>query len=489
MIVDMTPPAAQPRQSTPPPEYPPNKQLKTVYHGLCLNNRYEIRRLVGEGSFAEIWEAMDLKTETSVALKLLNKDLDKAVLQKQKKSLNDLVREIHRENTDHAYISCCASKVPSYLDWNVDDEYGPFIVMGLLGADLGAVRNRSKQRHHKMTIACVAKLGLGAIDCLEDIHRSGYVHRDLKPQNFLLGSLGSGKEMEVFMTDFGFVKRHLDPITGQPFLAVNMPHFRGTLPYASVRAQQFRDQGRRDDVEGLFFVLMELLLGGLPWTKLIHAGADREQVLQMKIEFLKAAKELHRRRSENLTPQICRDDAYCGPTNRRVFEIAKMEQVVSYLPEQMIKFLIYANGLRYESKPDYQVLRLYLADMGEVNAAACNDHFQTTSVQDSYKKELLLPQQEELAKNDRDCMGFWNHGICLVRHCKAFHARTAAPKFILDAFRGKRNRAGEDLGITGSPRRRIVPGQVQVEGVKRRVVAGKSINHSSSKHDISTPYE
>eukprot|EP00397_Hematodinium_sp_SG-2012_P070977 GEMP01135970.1.p1 GENE.GEMP01135970.1~~GEMP01135970.1.p1 ORF type:complete len:117 (+),score=17.74 GEMP01135970.1:69-419(+) len=75
--------------STPPPEYPPNKQLKTVYHGLCLNNRYEIRRLVGEGSFAEIWEAMDLKTETSVALKLLNKDLDKAVLQKQKKSLDD----------------------------------------------------------------------------------------------------------------------------------------------------------------------------------------------------------------------------------------------------------------------------------------------------------------------------------------------------------------------------------------------------------------
>eukprot|EP00397_Hematodinium_sp_SG-2012_P009200 GEMP01009276.1.p1 GENE.GEMP01009276.1~~GEMP01009276.1.p1 ORF type:complete len:467 (+),score=72.06 GEMP01009276.1:66-1466(+) len=444
-----TPPAdaSEEKNHAPASTHSP-KEFKQIYIGVCLYNRYEIRQLLGEGAYAEIWEAMDLHERKPVAIKMLLRNGTTT-----KKPLSDQIAELKAEARFHRLISKSVKMVPRYIDFIQDTRYGPYIVMEAMGEDLGAVRNKSKHPHHKMTISCVARLGRAAVDCLRDFHSQGFVHRDLKPQNLLLGRLETKDQLNVFLTDFGFVKMHMDPNTKAVYAPEHRPNFRGTAPYSSLRALSFEDQGRRDDLEALCFLLTELLLGGLPWSVIQQTTDRRERdkkIYEMKTAFMEKAKAMQMENSASFSKQF--GNAYCGPYDSRVYELPP-EAAPRFLPPELIKFLVYVHGLKYESTPNYQALQRYLADMENTHVVDCNKHFRTGFCEESYIQEALVPLEKILKDNHRDCMDFWMHGICFLRNCKLQHARTAAPDGILNAFRGKRDRTKDGLGdsVTGPP--------------------------------------
>lgn len=438
-----------------PPTFPPETQFRMIYHGMCLLGRYEIRRLLGKGAMGDIWEALDLQSKESVAIKLVKSSDEPA---QHGKTINELVVELHRENVEHMYVSSRSARVPQHVDWHIDEKSGPFIVMQMLGSDLGFVRNKTRHKHKKMSIASVCRLGRGALECLNEIHRAGYVHRDLKPQNFLLGPLGTETELDVFMVDFGFVKRHLNPKTKKPVPAENRPNFRGTAPYSSIRAQQFQDQGRRDDLEGLFFVLAELMLGGLPWTKVANEEGDKRKrdkmILAQKMDFTAGAKVLFDDPASHTT-KAC--GAFCGPTGRRIAEVPPGE-AAQYLPHRLLRFLIDVHRLKYHSVPDYATLRGYLRDTELEFREPLSTYFKLDDWEDAFKMEVLVPLQKDYIQHDVDCVDFWCSGVCYDRRCRKQHVRTAAPDFLLNAFRCKRNRENDGLGdeTTGPPPTRAI---------------------------------
>lgn len=109
--------------------------------------------------------------------------------------------------------------------------------------------------------------------CLRDLHECGFLHRDVKPANFTLGPPIDDAELSersriVYMIDFGLCRPFIDPNTGKPYPPRPRTGFRGTPRYASVNCLKSLDVGRRDDLWSVFYVLVEMMVGQLPWRRM-----------------------------------------------------------------------------------------------------------------------------------------------------------------------------------------------------------------------------
>ncbi|KAJ9546658.1 hypothetical protein OSB04_019201 [Centaurea solstitialis] len=137
------------------------------------------------------------------------------------------------------------------------------MVMDMLGPSLWDVWNNNS---HTMSIEMVACIAIEAISILEKMHSRGYVHGDVKPENFLLGSPGTSDEKKLFLVDLGLATKWRDTTSGLHVEYDQRPDvFRGTVRYASVHAHLGRTGSRRDDLESLAYTLVFLLRGRLPW--------------------------------------------------------------------------------------------------------------------------------------------------------------------------------------------------------------------------------
>ncbi|KAK7850277.1 casein kinase 1-like protein 4 [Quercus suber] len=125
---------------------------------------------------------------------------------------------------------------------------------------------------------------------IEYVHAKGFLHRDIKPDNFLMG-LGR-KANVVYIIDFGLAKRFRDPTTNRHIPYKENKNLTGTARYASCNTHLGIEQSRRDDLESLGYVLLYFLRGSLPWQGLKAATKKQkydkicEKKLSTRIEVL-----------------------------------------------------------------------------------------------------------------------------------------------------------------------------------------------------------
>ncbi|XP_062148104.1 casein kinase 1-like protein HD16 [Alnus glutinosa] len=137
------------------------------------------------------------------------------------------------------------------------------LVMDMLGPSLWDVWNSNNQILSEEMVACIA---VEAISILEQLHCKGFVHGDVKPENFLLGQPGTPNEKKLYLVDLGLASRWKNASSGRHVDYDQKPDFfRGTVRYASVHAHLGRTGSRRDDLESLAYTLIFLLRGKLPW--------------------------------------------------------------------------------------------------------------------------------------------------------------------------------------------------------------------------------
>ena len=120
------------------------------------------------------------------------------------------------------------------------------------------------------------------IERVEYVHSKHFIHRDIKPDNFVIGI--NQNINKIYLIDFGLAKRYKTTL-GQHIPFKEDKKLTGTVRYASINTQLGIEMSRRDDLESLGYILLYLLKGKLPWFGLDCENKFKkyEMVLKEKI--------------------------------------------------------------------------------------------------------------------------------------------------------------------------------------------------------------
>ncbi|EAY12635.1 CK1 family protein kinase [Trichomonas vaginalis G3] len=233
--------------------------------GTTFNNRYLARKHLGGGSFGDVYEAEDIETQTIVALKFETGNATNPQLPNEYKCYQALQGS---PNIPRVY---------GLFDYKKSQ----FLVMERMGQSLESVFKRNGK---KFSLKTVIMIGDQLFRCIEYIHRSGILHRDIKPHNFLIG-LGKNKN-QIYAIDFGVSTRYIDPKTKEHAIYSPNNGLIGTVHYVSVNTHLGETQSRRDDLESIAYVLIRFLRGSLPWQnmKIKDPNERSEKISQMKMQ-------------------------------------------------------------------------------------------------------------------------------------------------------------------------------------------------------------
>jgi len=274
---------------------------------LRVGGKFRLGRKIGSGSFGDIYIGTNVQTGEEVAIKL--------------ESIKSKHPQLLYESKLYKILAGGVG-VPNVHWYGVEGDYN-VMVIDLLGPsleDLFSFCNR------KFSLKTVLMLADQMVNRIEYVHAKNFIHRDIKPDNFLIG-LGK-KANQVHIIDFGLAKKYRDPKTQQHIPYREGKNLTGTARYASINTHLGIEQSRRDDLEAVGYVLMYFNRGSLPWQGLkANDKKDKyDKIMEKKMS----------------TP---------------------VEVLCKHFPSEFVTYLNYCRSLRFEDRPDYAYLRRLLKDL------------------------------------------------------------------------------------------------------------------------------
>ncbi|KEH15799.1 casein kinase I-like protein [Medicago truncatula] len=270
---------------------------------IVIGGKFKLGRKLGSGAFGELYMGVDVKTQEEVALKL--------------EHVKTKYPQLLYESKLYRLLQG-GTGIPHIKWYGVEGDCNVMAV-DLLGPSLEDLFNYSNR---KFSLKTVLMLADQLINRVAYMHYRGFLHRDVKPENFLMGS--GSKINQVYIIDYGLAKKYCDLKTQRHIPYRENKSLIGTAQYASFNTHLGNEQSRRDDLESLGYVLMYFLRGSLPW----YGHGMKAVTKEKKYEWIREKKKL--------TP---------------------IEVLCKSHPTEFASYFHYCRSLRFEDKPDYSYLK------------------------------------------------------------------------------------------------------------------------------------
>ena len=262
-----------------------------------------------------------------------------------------------------------------YFD-RLENKYN-FLVMEFLGPSLGDL---FQLKERNFGLETVLMLAIQILTRIEYIHEKGFLHRDIKPENFVIGL--NEKSNMVYLIDYGLSKRYKDKNSGQHIPYRENKQLVGTVRYASINAHLGIEQSRRDDLEGIGYVLVYFYLGRLPWQN----KTDKGKPLTQKITEKKLT-----------TPP---------------------ELLCKKMPSEFSYYFHYCKNLKFEDRPDYNSLKCMFEELlssrmkiNNINELVYDWFDEENTYRERKKKEMISSSNNKSEINKVDEELLQNKGL------------------------------------------------------------------------------
>jgi len=315
-------------------------------------NKYHCIKKLGEGSFGCIYKAE--YNGDFFALKFESIKKGHYLLENEAIIMNYL------KGPNIPYIKLYKST----SDYNI-------LVMQLLGKSLESLFEERK----KFSLKTVCMIGYQFISVLEYIHNKHILHRDIKPDNFVMGL--NNLSQYVYLIDFGLAKKYRSSKTLQQIPLINRKKLTGTARYASINALKGYEHSRRDDLEAAGYVLIYLLKGRLPWQGIAAKNKEERyrKILLKKLEV-------------------------------------PVKDLCENIPEEFIKYISYVRKMDYLEEPKYDFLKDLFMSMLKKKHHKFDYIYDWTTPEEKLMRRVVTPKSElESNQNKKTTLAsFKNYG-------------------------------------------------------------------------------
>ena len=260
-----------------------------------------INRQLGKGGFGQIYLGRNIKENIPIAIKVEENGTRSHLFLEY-----EILQEIQGEEG-----------IPKVYKFKQGHKHN-YLIMELLGKSIDKLFSDCKKNFSYKTIF---QIGYQMIQRIEYVHSKGYIHRDIKPGNFVIGK--GDKSKIIYIIDFGLSKRYIDKINKKHIPYKEGKGLTGTARYVSLFTHYGIEQSRRDDIEGIAYNLIYLAKGKLPWqgVKTKNKKEKHKKIMESKIAYS--------------PEQLCKD-----------------------LPDEFVNLLKYSRNLEFEENPDYKSIKL-----------------------------------------------------------------------------------------------------------------------------------
>jgi serine/threonine protein kinase len=218
---------------------------------MILSNKYELLEKLNSGSFGTVYKAKHVRTGELVAVKM---------------EQNGLTNSLKNEAKVYQYLL----NEPGFpkLKWFKKEDQLTYLVIDLLVCSLTTLVKMKGSLLNKV----ILQIGIQMIKRVETLHGKYMLHRDIKPDNFMLD-----RARNLCLIDFGLCKRY--DYNGSHIEEKQITSIIGSVNFVSLNVHKGIEPSRRDDIESCIYIILYLLLNGeLPWTKL----KDNDKIAYLK---------------------------------------------------------------------------------------------------------------------------------------------------------------------------------------------------------------
>ena len=244
-------------------------------HGITFKKRFNIIKEIGQGSFCKVYLGYDTLEKKKVAIKIEKKQQRSGVH-------NNYIKKSRIEHEYKLYsLFDNNSKGICNILWFGKNDDLQILIMEQLGPSLNDLFLFCDNKFSLKTTCMVA---IQLLERIQIIHKKKIIHRDIKPDNFLIG-IDSNKDI-IYLIDLGLSKL----FNHKHYL--KQLSFKGSLRYSSLRNHRGIEQSYRDDLESLGYMLIYFYTGHLPWQNTNIKDRNKKKTFIYNIKKTYSLKKL-----------------------------------------------------------------------------------------------------------------------------------------------------------------------------------------------------